>query len=469
MSTSSQPSLHRTLGLFTSTLLVTSLMIGSGVFKKIVPMAQTGLSEGWILMAWTVAGVATLLSAFNLAALACLTEESGGIYEYLRLCFGNFFSFLFGWTTFSIIGTAINAALAFILAQTINTLVDLPDPLDSWKDVSIADFIFPFADSGIKIVAILFLSILTWINYRGVRKAGNLSNVFTMAKVIGILILIVMGLLYSAPASPTETANLQPPGNNNLFISAFFTAMLSALWAYNGWQDLSNITGEVKNPKRNVALAIIFATLIAMSLYLLVNSAYMNVLSLGQLAAVQQNQIGGAVVAKTLIGNVGQTIIIILIMVSVFSSLNSAVLTIPRIYFRMAQENYFFKKASLVHPRFRTPYMALLYSLIWSCVLVLTGTFDILTNMVIFVVFLFNGLLAVAVVKMRRNGSIKARPVGYPVVQAIVLLFSLALVVNTFVTEPKQSLIGVGLVLTSVPFYYYFRSRQKKQAVVSET
>src|SRR5687768_9771119 len=134
MTNPSQSTLNRTLGLFTTTLLVTSLIIGSGVFKKIVPMAQTGLNENWILLAWVLAGIIALLSAFNISALASLTEESGGMYEYLRLSFGNFYAFLFGWSSFTVMGTAIIAALAFLVAQTINTLIPLPNPLDAWSD-----------------------------------------------------------------------------------------------------------------------------------------------------------------------------------------------------------------------------------------------------------------------------------------------------------------------------------------------
>src|SRR5450631_393659 len=151
--TASKASLNRTLGLFTGTLLVAGTMIGSGVFKKIVPMAQTGLNETWILAAWVIAGIMTMFSAFNLAGLSSLTEESGGIYEYLRLSFGNFFSFLFGWSDFTIIGAASVAALSFIFAQTINSFIPLPNPFQAWMQISIGHSIFPFADSGVKTVA----------------------------------------------------------------------------------------------------------------------------------------------------------------------------------------------------------------------------------------------------------------------------------------------------------------------------
>ena len=178
--------LVRALGLFTGVLLVAGVMIGSGVFKKIIPMAQTGLDESSILMAWVIAGIITMFGAFTLSGLSSITEESGGVYEYLRLSFGNFFSFLFGWTDFTIMGSASVAAVAYIFAQTVHALTPLPNPLTDWEHVSIGNFIFPFADSGIKLFAIAAIILLTWINYRGVQKGGMVSNVVTSAKILGI-------------------------------------------------------------------------------------------------------------------------------------------------------------------------------------------------------------------------------------------------------------------------------------------
>ena len=202
---------------------------------------------------------------------------------------------------------------------------------------------------------------------------------------------------------------------------------------------------------------------IAMLLYVLVNYAYMHVLSLPQLAVVDKNTIGAVVVAETLIGAAGKTLIVVLIMLSVFGTLNSLILAHSRVYYRMAQENYFFKKAANVHPTYRTPYISLIYTMIWSCILVISGTFDMLTDMVIFAAFLFYGLLAVALLKMKRKGLIKVKVIGYPVIPVIIILFSAALIINTIMVQPKQSLIGMGLVLSGVPFYYYFKTNKQRR------
>ncbi len=234
-----QPKLIRALGLFTATFLVAGIMIGSGVFKKIVPTAQTGLSESWILLAWVLAGFVTILGALNVAGLSSLTEESGGVYEYLRLSFGNLCSFLFGWTDFTIIGTASVAAISFIFSHTINSLIELPNPLAHLQDYSIGNFIYPFADSGIKILAISTIVLLTWVNYRGVRESGTINNIFTSAKIFGLLVLIVLGLFYVSPEGSQNLSNsVENSFQGGSFFAAFFLVMLNVLWAYDGWLDI---------------------------------------------------------------------------------------------------------------------------------------------------------------------------------------------------------------------------------------
>lgn len=442
-------------------------MIGSGVFKKIIPMSQTGLSETAILLAWIVAGIITMFGAFTLAGLSSITEETGGVYEYLRRSFGNFFSFLFGWTDFTIVGGASIAALGFIFAQGVNAIIPLPDPLSSLSHVSIGDYIYPFASSGIKILGILAIVFLTWVNYLGVRSGGIVNNIFTSAKILGILLLIGLGLFYESPGTsdlPGESVLDKQDEEGFNWTSVFFAAMLSAFWAYDGWINLSFVTGEIKNPKRNVPLSIIFGVSIAMILYVLVNFSYMQVLPLDRLAAVSENDIGAVVVAKQILGRLGETLIAVLIIVSVFGTLNALIMAHARVHFRMAQEKYFFRNVAKVHPTYRSPYVALVYTMIWSSILVVSGTFDTLTNLAVFASFLFYTVMAIALVKMKRNGTIKENVAGYPIIPLVYILFSIGLLLNTLYTEPIQSLIGVGLVLTGIPFYYYFQKKRNSPA-----
>ncbi|WP_179225424.1 APC family permease [Hymenobacter mucosus] len=458
--------LVRAFGVVSGTLLVAGIVIGSGVFKKIVPLAQSGLSAEWILAAWVVAGLVTICGALNLSGMASLTEESGGVYEYLRLSFGNFASFLFGWTDFAIIGSASVAALAFIFAQSVNALLPLPNPAQEWAHLSMGGLIYPFADSGIKLLAITTTAALTWVNYRGVSESGRLSNVFTAAKIGGILLLILAGLFLASPDTSGITAAVVPIREVSLG-SAFFGALLSVFWAYDGWVDLSFVTGEIKNPRRNVPRAIIGGVSIAIVLYVLINYVYLCTLPLAQLAAVGPNEIGAAVVAEALLGKWGKTGVTVLILVSVFGTLNSVLLSHTRVHFRMAQEGYFFQSAATVHPRYRTPYRALAFTFTWSSLLIISGTFERLTDLVIFATFLFYGLLAVAVVKMKRQGRIPGPVPGYPFVQLLLILFALTFTGHTLITQPTQSLLGLGLILTGLPFFVYFRRQARMQSASS--
>lgn len=461
--------LIRAITLPTAVLLVTGVMIGSGVYKKIIPLAQTGLSEGWILAAWVLAGIITMFGALNVSGLASLTEQSGGVYEYLRLAFGNFVSFIFGWTDFTVIGTASAAALAYIFAQAVNTLIPLPDPLQTWEGINIAGAIYPFANSGIKILAVGSIAMLTLLNCRGVKETGFLNNLFTVAKIAGILFLIIAGLFFFSP----EPSALVPESlvNNGVkegsFFTVFFIAMLSVLWAYDGWLDITFVTGEIRNPKRNVPKAAIFGVGIAMILYILINLVYMYVLPLSALAAVGPKEIGAAVVAKAMLGSAGELFILILIVVSVFGSLNAVILAHSRVYFRMAQEKFFFQKVAKVHPRFHTPHISLLLTGAWSCVLVISGSFELLSNLAVLANYLFYGLLALATIRMKIQGKLSAKVVGYPFIQIVLILFSILLITNTVLTSPGESLAGFLLMLCGAPLYFLFKkSRDRVEEIL---
>ncbi|NQY11520.1 MAG: amino acid permease [Flavobacteriales bacterium] len=454
--------LLRNLSLFSGTMLVVGMLIGSGIFKKIVPMAQTGLSEWEILGAWTFAGIITILGALTIAGLASATEESGGSYEYFRLGFGNFVSFLSGWTEFTIIGSGGNAALAFLFAQVLGAFIDIPNPLDAWKDISIGEFIYPFADSGVKIVGIISIFVLTVLNIMGAKQGAVFNNIITVAKILGLLVLIAFGLSHTGSENTILGSAIKDVTRpeNFTFYSAFFTAMLGAFWAYSGWVAAANIGGEIVNPRKNMARSIIYGVLIVIATYLLINFAFFNVLSIDELSAIGDNEIGAMVVAETLLGSAGSKFVLILILVSVFGALNSGIIAYPRKYFRMAEEKYFFKNAIGVHPKFKTPHVAFIYSGVWTAVMLASGSFDMLTDMVVFTGFIFYGLLSVALIKLKRNGTITAKVIGYPVAPILFLAFAIVLTINTLISQPVLSLIGIGLILSGIPFYYYFERKK---------
>ena len=426
-------------------------------------MAQSLPDAPWIIVAWIVAGLMTLCGAFSYAGLASLTKECGGTYEYLRLSFGNFFAFLFGWSIFIIGGSGSVAALAFIFAQSVNTLFPIPDPLHAYSAVSLGNFIYPFASSGIKIFAVLTICILTWINYSGVRKGGTLNNIITIAKILGIVVLIAAGLFFPSPEhTANEATHLTGNTGGVALVSGLFAAMLSALWAYDGFTSIAYVSGEIKNPQRNVPIAIIAGVGITIILYVLLNIAYMQVMPVDRLATIGENKIAAAEVANLLMGNGGKIFISVLIMISTFGALNACIIVYPRLYYRMAQEKFFFKNMANVHPIFRTPYVALVVSMLWSSILVVTGTFDQLTNLVIFSAYIFYAIAVSGVIKMKRKGLIKTNLIGYPFTAVIFIFLVIVLSINTAIVQPRQSLMGVILVSSGVVFYYFFK---KKNAV----
>jgi APA family basic amino acid/polyamine antiporter len=452
--------LKRVIGLTAAILLVAGNIIGTGVFKKIVPMAQSGLDEKYILGAWIVAGIITMFGAFSVAGLAKLTSVTGGAFEYLRLCFGDLTGFLFGWGYFTILGSGSIAAVAFIFSQSVNSLMVLPDPLHQWKDLAIGS-VHPFADSGIKILAVLIIGLLTLFNYRGVKNAAGLNNAVTSTKILGIVLLIVLGLFFGHSEAGGNIA--QPIAQQQGFsFVAFFAIMLSAFWAYDGFVNLGAISGEIINPKKNIPIAIITGASIVLVLYVVVNYAYMNSLSLDRLAAIGENKVAAIVVAENIIGHTGTVLISSLILLSTFGYLNAAILVFARYYYRMAQENLFFKKAANVHPVYRTPHVALVYSMIWSCILVISGTFDMLTDMVVFGAFAFYCLLAIGLIKMKRKKAIKEKIPGYPLAPVLFILLIGSFLISTLINKPVQNLIGIALILSGVPFYYYFKKAKLK-------
>lgn len=413
-----------------------------------------------VLLAWLLAGVVSMFGAFVFSGLAKLTEEAGGKYEYLRILFGKFFSYLYGWTYFAVIGSASAAAISYVFAESVNNIFPLPEYMKAWDDVNIGGYIYPFKNSGVKLMAILAILGLSWLNIRGVKNGGWLNDVTSALKILGILVLIAMGLSYAGgpggfePLGAERTSTLSGVG----WYSAMFGAMLAAFWAYDGWINITFMTSEFKNPRKNVPIAIISGTVLVIILYLLVNFAFLRIMSIPDLEAVQAsgNQIAGAEAARKVMGTSGYFLISLLIMLCTFGAANATIMTAARVYFRMAQEGVFFSRAAEVHPLYRTPAVSLRMAMIWSCILVISGTFDQLTDMLIFAAFIFFGASAFGLLREKMSGRMKESVPGYPLVPVVYLLFCIGLVVNTLFLYPWESVMGLVLILIGVPFYFIF-------------
>ena len=460
-----QGKLVRSLGLFSVFILVVSSVIGSGVYKKVAPMSAELQSPSWVLVCWVLAGVITLCGALSNAEVAGLLADSGGEYVYYRKIYNKFFAFLFGWSSFTAIRSAGASSLAYVFAQSFNSLVPLPILPESWSTLSLYGVFTPFDNFGVKTMAILLIIFLSYVNYRGLKLGEGVSRIVLLIVISSIFLIIVLGLTigggslenFQTPATGYVSRPLLDPG----FLSAIFAALLAAFWAYEGWNPIGFIGGEMKNPNRDLPLALIFGVLFVMLVYVTANFTYLWVLPIDEIIQVHhyKNTIAAVAVVRHFLGSPGALFISVLILLTTFGACNTTILFPPRLYWAMAKEGVFFKGAAYIHPTHNTPSRAIVYQGIWASVLVLSGSFDQLTDMLIFASFIFYGATTLGVFILRVRMPDAHRPYkawGYPVVPALFILFCLVLVPVTLLAKPREALVGLTLMLAGVPFYWYW-------------
>lgn len=466
--------LVRAFGLFTATLFVMGSIIGSGVFKKVAPMSAELGSSGLVLSAWVVAGLITLLGALTNAEVAGLIAEPGGQFVYFRHMYGKAFAFFYGWSTLAVIQSATAAGVAYVFAESLNMLVPLPRLPNHWESLDLFGVFQPFNNSGVKSVTIGLLLLLTWINYRGIKLGGLVLKIFS-STVIVCIFLIALLCFWLGEGFPLADFRFLPSDSSSTtsFFGAFFAAMMSAFWAYEGWNTVSFLGGEIQNPKRNIPLALTFGTLGVILIYLFINAAYLYAQPPAFFQSVHagENRIAAVEVVSRLIGPSGGLLIVILILLSTFSCTNTTFMGAPRVYFAMAQSGVFPRFFGAVHPRYRTPHRAVLIQGFWSSVLVLSGSFDQLTDMLVFAAFIFYGMGAFGVFVLRQKMRDVPRPYkvfGYPVVPLIFVLFCAALVVVSVQERPREAAIGLALILSGIPVYLYFMFESLKKTATKD-
>ncbi len=453
-----QQTLVKALGLGYVIIFVIANIIGSGVYKKVAPMAAELHSPVWILLAWVAAGIITLFGALSNAEVAGLLADTGGEFIYLRKIYNRFFSFLYGWSLFTVIQTATISSLAYVFAQSLNSIISIPELLPSLQSYSLWGIFYPFQDSGIKFTAILLILLLTGLNISGLKSGAGVSRVILLLVFSGLLLIIAFGLSSREAhiAAAFQTGTSLTPG-----FSSFFTAMLAAFWAYQGWVSVGFIGGEVHDAKKNIPKGVVAGVFIVISIYLLTNLTYVSLLSIPELEAIHHsvNQIAAIEAVRAFWGKGGALFISILILITTLGCTNASILTGARPYYAMARENLFFKSTAKINHA-HVPSNALLWQGIWASVLVLSGTFDQLTDMIVFAVFIFYGATTLGVFILRRRMPDVHRPYkvwGYPVVPAIFILFCVVLFFNTVIVRPREAAIGLVLILTGLPAYYLFR------------
>ena len=448
--------LTRGVGPWAAAAVNVANMIGTGVFLKTRVMTCNVGSAKLVLVVWLAAGLLSLAGTFAYSEIAAMMPEAGGDYVYLRRAYGRLVGFLYGWVAFAVARAGSQAALAVGLAIFMN--VALGGALDRRH----------FGVSSLTLVALAAIWIVALINCASVASGGRMALVLTLAKV-GLVLGVGIGAFVFAAGdwSHLSESGLAGTcegvaGSARGGIAGFGAAMLGALWAYDGWQNVAPLAGEVRDPQRNLPRAFVGGTLAVAALYLLVNLAYFYALTPVQIASVPASSSVATQVMQRFLGPIAVSMTAVALMISSFGALHASVLANSRIPFAMARDGLFFRALVRLSPRTNVPVRAILAQAAWASILALSGTYDTLTDSVIFSSWLFYGLMTAALFVFRKKMPDAPRPYrafGYPLIPMIFLLVTAALLVNTFVAAPREALRGVAVLAAGLPFYWYWARR----------
>ncbi len=460
MKTDETPQLVRGLTLTDAISLVIGTIIGTGIFLKTTVMTQQVGSPEMVLLVWVAAGLLSLAGALTYAELGGMLPKAGGDYVYLRTAYGDLPAFLFGWMRFAVGATGSIAALAAGFAIFFTALVGLNAP---WFQHTFqlfgGQFVWQFGWA--QVVAVLAIAVFSVINCGGVVFGGRTQTILTISKVLGIVI-IIAGVYLFTPGVSWQQLSGEFRTQNLSVIQAFGAAMLAALWAYEGWNNMPMAAGEIEQPGKNVPRALIFGSLVVMAIYLLTNLAYFHALPVNEIAAANTAYPVATKAVATFLGSTGATFVALAIMISIIGALNGSILTNSRVPFAMARDGLFPKKIAELNEKSRVPVRAIVIQAVWASALALLGTFDQLTNYAIFATWIFYILTTSAVFVLRRKMPEAERPyktLGYPVTPVIFILVGFWLLVNTLQTNPLEAGVGLFLIALGLPVYFYFRSK----------
>lgn len=469
----------RRLNLFDATAIVTGSMIGSGIFIVSADMARTLGSPGLLILAWVLTGIITLAAALSYGELAAMMPHAGGQYIYLREAFGKLPAFLYGWTLFTVIQSGTIAAVAVAFSKFTGVIF----PIISHSNWLIKFNIFGTYTIGLNtenLLAIISIILLTWINTRGLEEGKWLQNIFTLAKVLSLLGLIFLGITIgknhdaifhnlqniwsSSWISTSPTFSIKELTGVSI-LGALGVAMVGSLFSSIAWDTVTYTAGETINPKRNIPLSLAIGTGLVTILYILANFAYLSTLPLhGNINGVDTVSRGiqfatndrvGTACAEVIFGNPGSIIMALLVMVSTFGCNNGLILSTARVYFAMAKDGLFFKKAGELNKN-SVPSFALIVQCIWSCLLCLSGTYSNLLDYVIFAVLIFYILTILGLIALRIKKPNEERPyktIGYPIVPLIYIIFATAISIDLLILKPLYTWPGLVIVFLGVPVY----------------
>ena len=479
MTTTQQPQAQfvRAISRLDATALVVGSMIGSGIFIVSAEILREVHAPGLLLVVWALSGVVTLMGALTYGELAAMFPHAGGQYVYLREGISPLFGYLYGWTLFVVIQTGTIAAVAVAFARFTAVLFPSLSPdlfLGKTVTLHLGALVlgpYPVGLSGQRVLAILSIALLTWINVRGVKTAAVIQTTLTTIKTAALAALILLGLTIGRHAEALAAnfgANFWATGGVAVGLGAIGAAMVGSLFSMDAWNNVGFAGSELKDPQKDLPFAMGVGVLIVTLLYLLANVAYLNVLPAAAIAHAPQDRVGTAAL-QAILGGPGLTLMAAAIMISTFGCNNGLILSGARVYYAMARDDLFFRSAGVLHPRYRTPALALIVQGVWTSVLCMSGTYGDLLNFVIFAALVFYMLTAIGLFGLRFKRPTADRPVrapGYPWLPALYLVMTglIAADLLTQDTTRTYSVLGLGLVLLGVPVYFGWRAMVKRAA-----
>jgi APA family basic amino acid/polyamine antiporter len=457
------------LGLFDGTMLVVGSMIGSGIFIVSADIARQVGSTGWLILIWLISGIITMIAAVSYGELSAMFPKAGGQYVYLKEAYNKLIAFLYGWSFFAVIQTGTIAAVGVAFSKFTAYLIP------AVSDENIFFEMGNFKLNVAQIVSIVTIIFLTYLNTRGVKNSKLLQTILTVIKIASISGLIIFGFILAAKADiwnanwtntwipktlDADTGSWLPIGGTAL-ISGISAAMVGTLFSSDSWTGVTFIAGEIKNPKRNVGLSMFLGTLIVTLIYVLTNIMYVAVVPLNEIATAKSDRVA-VVASQYIFGDIGTLIIAIMIMISTFACNNGLIMAGARVYYTMAKDGLFFKKAAHLN-EFSVPSWALWAQCLWASVLCLTGKYGDLLDFVIIIVLIFYILTIYGIFILRREKPELERPYkafGYPYLPFVYIIVASAVSVSLLFTKFSTCGWGVLIMLLGIPVYYFIKEKE---------
>lgn len=467
----------RSLGLLDATLIAAGSMVGSGIFIVSADITRNVGSAGGLILVWLITGIMMIAASLSYGELSAMYPRAGGLYVYLREAFGSLFGFLYGWTLFMVIQTGTIAAIGVAFGKFAAYLF----PFLGEKNYIIGTAESAFKISAAQLNSIAMIVLLTYINTRGVQSGKIVQLIFTLAKGAGLVLLILCGAFLVTDGSFWSTnwtdafsiQKLTMEGNQLIktpisglwgIMSAIAIASVGSVFSSFGWDNITFVAGEIKNPQRNIGLSLFLGASIVIGIYILANFVYLRVLPIEGIAFAEADRVGVEAAKSMFGGSFGVTLIAIIVMISTFGCNNGFILTSARVFYTMAQDKLFFKEAAQLN-QYGVPEKALWFQCIWSSILCLSGKYGDLLDYVIFAVLLFYALAILAVFRLRQKYPDMERPYkafGYPIIPLLYLVITACICIPLLIYKPNYTWPGLGIVLLGIPVYYWLMKNENQ-------